>query len=149
MSVSKPIISVSLRLIGFSFDFLFQKRKACNNNRKPKDTSQITVGWKHRSAKTNSAYQMVTEQRGGGKLHLDISKDVSTKQLQETITEKYFPGGENLNLGLEINQLTSFLANFTGQQLPSEITTFGEFLQTHNTSPVRIYLHTHFKVNIQ
>lgn len=118
------------------------------NNRKALLTRRIHIGWKH-SFKGNS-YQHVTESKGGGKYQLDVDKGATLDELKRMITDKYFPSGRNETLSLNLSDLKSFLATFTGYRLTERLKNgnlfiFGDFLEEYNSSPVRIYLHTKFQ----
>lgn len=61
----------------------------------------------------------------------------------------YFPGGRSEAKGLDLENLSFFIASFSGHELPKLEEyggfTVGNYFQFTNCSPVRLYLHTSYK----
>ncbi|XP_053374839.1 G2/M phase-specific E3 ubiquitin-protein ligase-like [Mercenaria mercenaria] len=111
-----------------------------NVNRQEKSTRRILFGWKHMSKKS---YQLITANKGGGSVVLDVPKQSLIDSLKEQVTEHFFPGGENKIQGLKTEHLILFLATFTGEEVEGNLV--DDILKNLKSSPVRLYLHSRQK----
>lgn len=119
------------------------------NNRRPKDTRRVIIGWKHQDEK--GPYKLIINGRGGGKQEVDIDKKLTKQETTTFLLDKYFPDGVNVSSGLHINEVDYHIATFTGHHLPDTLKSgkdfeFGEFVEELGSSPIRLYLHTIKKV---
>lgn len=78
---------------------------------------------------------------------IDFKRSTTLAELQQNISELYFPNGLSREQGLHVNEMRTRLATFNGQILP-EILDNGQpftvegFYNQVKRSPVRIYLET-------
>lgn len=93
----------------------------------------------------------VPESKGGGSRSINASKSATLSELKEQICNVYFTDGHAPLYELKLADLDVFLANFSGIQIEETIKTsegdnvsftFGLYLETQKSSPIRIYLHT-------
>ena len=86
---------------------------------------------------------------GGGSQVIDVDKECNLVELQATILNVYFPNGKSEPKNMLINNLSFFIASFSGQGLPdleeSGGFTVGRYFQYVKSTPVRLYLHTNIK----
>ena len=84
--------------------------------------------------------------KGGGKVTLDIKKDMTMDDLKSTVSKYYFPNGRNNTCNLYLRHVDCHLSTFTGEPVNGSLATVGEFLKEVKTSPIRLYLYTEMKV---
>jgi hypothetical protein len=125
-----------------------KKRRAVHNekrniNRNEKLTRRLYVGWKHQTKATGS-FKVVSASKGGGQQTLDVRKESSYTELVKLICDCYFPNGYSKWQDLNLNDVTYFIGNFTGEPVPTMDGdfTFAKYLSKQASYPVRLYLHT-------
>jgi hypothetical protein len=115
------------------------------NSRAEKDTRRFNVGWKHY---TGGSFRLVNAGRGGGPVVLDPYKTLPLSDLTKLATDKCFPLGVNITAGLNLDDMTTYMATYTGQDVElmnttnSSSPTVGDFVEAIKTNPIRVYLHS-------
>lgn len=113
-----------------------------------KATRRLYIGWKHEIRL--GTFKLVSASRGGGQQIIDSNKEFDYSSLLKEIKEIYFPNGISLEQNMKIDDISCYLASFSGAALPKMEDeggfTVGKYFKSLKTSPVRIYLHTQIQV---
>ena len=131
---------------------LNQRRKTGGRRagREEQSTFRFYIGWKH--LHPAKGHQLITANKGGGTHHIDIDKHSSFLEVDQIVTNLFFPGGKNDIQKLNLQNISKMLCTFSGypigDPLPSgERFTAEAYYRSVATHPVRIYLHTEQKGN--